>query len=82
MFKTKEEFEKEKFAKAAGDIRDDFTRAERIVAFNQPIMQVCLYIIMVFALSFGSYMVISSYGLDLDVGHISAILTYGMQILM
>lgn len=79
---AKEEFEKEKFAKAAGDIRDDFTRAERIVAFNQPIMQVCLYIIMVFSLSFGSYMVISSQGLDLDVGHISAILTYGMQVLM
>ncbi|MBR3848123.1 MAG: ABC transporter ATP-binding protein [Oscillospiraceae bacterium] len=79
---AKEEFEKEKFAKAAGDIRDDFTRAERIVAFNQPIMQVCLYIIMVFSLSFGSYMVISSRGLDLDVGHISAILTYGMQVLM
>ncbi len=79
---AKEEFEKEKFAKAAGDIRDDFTKAERIVAFNQPIMQVCLYIIMVFSLSFGSYMVISSQGLDLDVGHISAILTYGMQVLM
>ncbi len=79
---AKEEFEKEKFKKAAGDIRDDFTRAERIVAFNQPIMQVCLYIIMVFTLSFGAYMVISSRGLDLDVGHISAILTYGMQVLM
>lgn len=79
---TKEEYEKEKFKKAANDICIDFTKAERIVAFNQPIMQVCLYIIMLFTLSFGSYMVISSYGLDLDVGHISAILTYGMQILM
>ena len=79
---AKEEYEKAKFKKAAGDICIDFTKAEKIVAFNQPIMQVCLYIIMVFALSFGSYMVISSYGLDLDVGHISAILTYGMQILM
>ncbi|MBR5236764.1 MAG: ABC transporter ATP-binding protein [Clostridia bacterium] len=79
---AKEEYEKEKFKKAAHDICVDFTKAERIVAFNQPIMQVCLYIVMVFTLSFGSYMVISSYGLDLDVGQISAILTYGMQILM
>ncbi len=79
---AKEEFEKDKFKKAAHDICVDFTKAERIVAFNQPIMQICLYIIMVFTLSFGSYMVISSYGLDLDVGQISAILTYGMQILM
>ncbi len=79
---AREDHEKEKFRTAATDICTDFTKAERIVAFNQPIMQVCLYIIMVFALSFGSYMVISSFGLDLDVGHISAILTYGMQILM
>lgn len=79
---AREEYEKEKFKKAAGDICTDFTKAERIVALNQPIMQVCLYIIMVFTLSFGSYMVIESRGLDLDVGHISAILTYGMQILM
>lgn len=79
---SREEKEKEKFKKAADEIALDFTKAERIVAFNQPIMQVCLYLIMVFALSFGSYMVISSMGSSLDVGHISAILTYGMQILM
>ncbi len=79
---TREEYEKEKFQTAAEDICVDFTKAERIVAFNQPIMQLCLYIIMVFTLSFGSYMVISSQGLDLDVGQISATLTYGMQILM
>ncbi len=79
---SKEEFEKEKFSRAAEDICSDFTKAERIVAFNQPVMQVCLYIIMVFTLSFGSYMVISSRGLEIDVGQISSILTYGMQILM
>jgi ATP-binding cassette subfamily B protein len=79
---AREEYEKAKFKTAANDICKDFTKAEKIVAFNQPIMQVCLYIIMVFSLSFGSYMVISSMGSALDVGHISAILTYGMQILM
>ncbi len=79
---SREEKEKEKFKAAAEDICADFTKAERIVALNQPIMQICLYLIMVFALSFGSYMVISSKGSSLDVGHISAMLTYGMQILM
>ncbi len=79
---SREEHEKNKFNEAAADICMDFTKAERIVAFNQPLMQVCLYLIMVFALSVGSYMVISSRGSNLDVGHISAILTYGMQILM
>lgn len=79
---SKEEFEKEKFSHASGNIAKDFTHAERIIAFNQPVMQVCIYIIMVFTLSFGSYMVISSRGLEIDVGQISSILTYGMQILM
>ncbi len=79
---SREDYEKEKFKKAADDICTDFTKAEKIVALNQPIMQVCLYLIMVFALSFGSYLVISTMGSALDVGHISAILTYGMQILM
>lgn len=79
---SREDHEKKKFKAAADDICKDFTKAERIVAFNEPIMQVCMYIIMAFALSFGSYMVISSMGLSLNVGHISAILTYGMQILM
>ena len=79
---SREDYEKKKFKKAADDICNDFTKAERIVALNTPIMQVCLYIIMVFTLSMGSYLVISTTGSKLDVGHLSAILTYGMQILM
>lgn len=77
---SREEYEKEKFNKAAEDIRKDFTKAERIVALNTPIMQICLYFIMVFVLTVGSKLAIVS---DfVDVGQISAILTYGMQILM
>lgn len=79
---SRQEYEKEKFGTAAEEIRDNFTKADRIVAFNHPIMQICLYFVMIFVLSFGSYLVISSRGSSLDVGHISAMLTYGMQILM
>lgn len=77
---TREDYEKEKFAKAAEDIRADFTKAERIVALNNPIMQICIYFNMVFVLLVGSKMVINAEGID--VGQISAMLTYGMQILM
>ena len=77
---TREEYEKEKFAKAAEDIKVDFTRAERIVALNNPIMQICIYFNMVFVLLVGSKMVITAQGID--VGQISAMLTYGVQILM
>lgn len=44
-------------------------------------MQFCLFAVMVFVLSFGSYTIISSRGLDLDVGQFSALLTYSFQIL-
>ncbi len=79
---SREEYEKAKFAKASTDIRDDFTRAERIVALNMPLMQLCIYANMVFVLVVGSRLVITSHGSLIEVGQISAMLTYGMQILM
>ena len=78
---VREEYEKEKFGAAADDICQDFTRAEKILAFNNPLMQFCMYAVMIFVLSFGSYVIISSRGLDLDVGQFSALLTYSFQIL-
>ena len=79
---SREEYEKQKFAKAADDICQDFTKAERIVALNDPLMQVCWYFNMVFILTVGSKLIIESRGADLDVGQISAMLTYGIQVLM
>ena len=79
---SREEYEKQKFAKAADDICGDFTKAERIVALNDPLMQICWYFNMVFILTVGSKLIIESRGLDLDVGQISAMLTYGIQVLM
>ena len=79
---SREDYERERFGEASEDIRRDFTKAERIVACNSPIMQVCLYFNMVFVLTFGSYLIISGTGANIDVGQLSAMLTYGMQILM
>ena len=78
---VREEYEKEKFDRAAEDVCGDFTRAEKILAFNNPLMQFCLYTVTIFVLSFGSYTIITSRGLDLDVGQFSALLTYSFQIL-
>jgi len=78
---VREEYEKEKFNTAAEDVCADFTKADRILALNGPIMQFCLYAVMVFVLSFGSYTIITSKGLDLDVGQFSALLTYSFMIL-
>ena len=78
---VREDYEKEKFGRAAEDVCNDFTKAERILALNNPLMQFCLYVVMVFVLSFGSYTIITSRGLDLDVGQFSALLTYSFMIL-
>ena len=52
------------------------------MAFNNPLMQFCVYAGMTFVLSFGSYAVITNKGIGINVGQMSAILTYSFQILM
>ena len=79
---AREQYEKEKFAAASHDIAKDFTFAERVVALNGPLMQFCVYFNMVFVLYVGSKLIITSGGTTIDVGQLSAMLTYGMQILM
>lgn len=79
---AREDYEKQKFGKASGDIAKDFTYAERIAALNSPVMQLCLNFNMIFILAVGSKLIISSQGTVIDVGQISAMLTYGFQILM
>ena len=79
---SREEYEKTKFGRASDDICMDFTRAERIVALNSPLMQLCVYFNMVFVLFVGSKLIVTSSGQLIDVGQISAMLTYGFMILM
>ena len=79
---AREEYEKTKFAAASDNIRKDFTYAERVVALNSPLMQICLNFNMIFVLYVGSRIIISNQGTTIDVGQISAMLTYGFQILM
>lgn len=79
---SREEYESKKFGEASNDIRKDFTKAERIVALNSPIMQFCMYFNMIFILLVGSKLIITNQGTTIDVGQISAMITYGVQILM
>ena len=79
---AREAYEKEKFGRAAGDIRRDFTHAERIVAINSPLMQSCIYFNLVFVLLLGSYLVIRYSGTVINVGEISGMITYGFQVMM
>ena len=79
---SREEYEKEKFSKASMNIRDDFIRAERIVALNGPLMNLCMYFNMIFILFFASKFIITGTGPDIGVGQIQMMLNYGVQVLM
>ena len=78
---VREDFEKAKFSRDAEALCSDFTKAERILALNNPMMQISMYTVTLFILYYGTYRVITSRGLALNVGQISALLTYGVQIL-
>ena len=79
---VREDHEKAKFGEASEDVAKDFKKAEKIIALNTPLMQLCFNLTMLFVCFFGSRLVVSSSGTDLNVGEMSALLTYGAQILM
>ena len=78
---VREDYEQEKLNAASEDIRQIFTKAERILAFNSPLMQACIYSVMLFVLYFGSKTIITTNGAALDIGQFSTLLTYSFQIL-
>ena len=79
---VREDYEREKFGKASDDVKKGFTRAEKILALNNPLMQMAFNGLMLMVCFFGSRLIINSNGADLDVAGFSALLTYGAQILM
>ena len=79
---VREDYERAKFSKASEDVKDGFTKAEKILALNSPLMQFCFNALMLMVCFFGSRLIISTSGADLDVPGFSALLTYGAQILM
>ena len=79
---AREDYEKKRFGKAADDICEDFTKAERIVAFNNPLMNFCMYFNMAAVLLLGSYLAIARPESGVMIGQMSALITYGVQVLM
>lgn len=78
---VREDYEKNKFAKASEEVRNDFTRAEKLVALNGPVMQLAMYVAMILASYFGAKLIIGTGGSAMGVGDLSSLFTYGMQIL-
>ena len=79
---VREDYEKQKFAVAAQDVCADFTRAEKVLAFNNPMMNLCVNGAFVLIIYLGSKLIITSQATAFDVGQLSSTFTYGFQILM
>mgnify|MGYP004531485057 CR=1 FL=1 len=79
---VREDYEKKKFGAASEDVRNDFTRAERLLALNTPIMQCSIYVCMALISFFAAKLIVQSNGTYLALGSLTSMLTYSMQILM
>ena len=80
---VREDYEKKKFDRASTDVQVDFTKAERLLAWSNPVMQFFFYGVLTTILFLGSYFIIKQVNPALyDVGSVSQLIVYGMQILM
>ena len=78
---VREETEIAKFDRTARKVQAIFTKGERYVALNNPLMQICIYGVMIFLLTQGSRLIVATRGQLLDIGQFSTLLTYSFQIL-
>lgn len=76
---VREDYETEKFQKISGNIYKDFTRVEKMLAFNAPVMQFCVYTCMLLISWFSARMIV---GGTMTTGELTSMFTYTMQILM
>ena len=78
---VREGYETEKFTKVSNELCGDFTRAEKILAFNAPLMQMCLQGALIAIAFFGSRIIINTPLGNLEPWGLQSLLTYSLQIL-
>lgn len=79
---VREDEEIKKFNTASEGIRTLFTKAERILALNNPLMAISIYTVVIFVMIIGSKRIITTSGQGLDIGQFATLLTYSFQILV
>lgn len=78
---VREDYEREKFHKAAADVCKEFTLAERIIALNNPILMFCISLAIFLVSLIGAKTIINSGASELTTGQLSSLINYGVQIL-
>ena len=79
---VREDYEKEKFAKASGELKVGFIKAERIVALNGPILNLAIHVAVFFSAIGGAIIITKTNGNEMEIGGLQALIQYGIQILM
>ena len=79
---VRENFEKQKFHKASDNVKNDFTKAEKLVALNGPLMNFCVYFGLISIYVVGSILIINSRGQLLKWTELQSFMTYSFQMLM
>lgn len=78
---VREDYEIEKFKKASGEVERGFRSAEKILALNNPLMQIAFNMGMLLVSLFGTRLIVSTGGTALEIGNYSMLLVYGVQML-
>ena len=78
---VREDFEEKKFYGVSDRIYRIFSKAEKIVAYNMPLMQFVIYACLLLFSWFGARMIVLTGGSDLTCGELSSMITYAMSIL-
>ena len=87
---VREDYEKQKFEKAAREVRDDFTKAEKMIALTSPIMMLAMYTSSMLITFIGAMLIVKTGTWDtvaeavvgpLTPSQLSAVITYGVQML-
>lgn len=78
---VREDYEIKKFFKASGDVKNDFTHAEKILALNTPTMMLSMFTSILLVCFIGAQIIVNSGATSLTTGELSSLLTYGVQIL-
>lgn len=79
---VREDFENQKFEKASEDVKNNFTRAEKLVAMNGPLMNFSIYVGLILIYVIGSMLIINSKEQVLKLAELQSFMTYSFQMLM
>lgn len=76
-----EESEKKKFGNISNEIYTDFSKAQKLMSLTNPVMQFSMYLAIILISWFGAKIIVTTNMVDLEVGQLTSLITYGIRLL-